>query len=224
MVDRYKSLVVCLKEQLDAIEFGRIATLFSEQALNCTKILFCDEISNCVCTVRFWVYPDRIQLKPRPLAVARKQFLHSLVPSASPFTVLSSCTQTSRDSPGTPSGGILTKSGCSLLIWSPGLYACCTSNSNLRKNPKNEIVRINFGENGNLGSNSALLRWHTSINVAKWTFFLSLYASRITPFYSWFCQLPCGFVSSFFHSLSTAAFASGIFIACGTGINLWTKL
>ena len=29
--------------------------------------------------------------KPTPLAVARKQFLHSLVPSASPLTVLSSC-------------------------------------------------------------------------------------------------------------------------------------
>ena len=54
--------------------------------------------------------------KPSLLAAARKQFLHSLVPSASPSTVSSSCTQTLRDSPGTPSGGILTKSGCSLLI------------------------------------------------------------------------------------------------------------
>ena len=54
--------------------------------------------------------------KPSPLAVARKQFLHSLVPTASPLTVLSSYTRTSRDSPGTPSGGILTKSGSSLLL------------------------------------------------------------------------------------------------------------
>ena len=33
-----------------------------------------------------------------------------------------------------------------------------------------------------------------------------------------------GIVSSFFHSLSTVAFASGIFIACGIGIKLCTKL
>ena len=42
------------------------------------------------------------------------------------------CTQTSRDSPGIPSGGILTKSGCPLLIRSPVLNACCASpNCNL---------------------------------------------------------------------------------------------
>ena len=59
--------------------------------------------------------------KPIPLAVARKQFLHSLVPSASPLTFLSSCT-----------GGTLTKSGCPLLIRSPVFDACCASpNCNL---------------------------------------------------------------------------------------------
>ena len=45
-----------------AIEFDRIAIPFSEQALHCTRVMYCDEISKCVCTVRFWVYPDRIQL------------------------------------------------------------------------------------------------------------------------------------------------------------------
>ena len=64
---------------------------------------------------------------PRRLAVARKQFLHSLVPSASPLTVFSSCTQTPRDSPRTPSGGIRTKSGSFRLIGSPVLNACCAS-------------------------------------------------------------------------------------------------
>ena len=34
----------------------------------------------------------------------------------------------------------------------------------------------------NWGSNSAVLRWQMSISVAKWTFFLSLCASRITSF------------------------------------------
>ena len=29
---------------------------------NCTNILYCDELSKCVCTVRFWVCPDRVQL------------------------------------------------------------------------------------------------------------------------------------------------------------------
>ena len=65
--------------------------------------------------------------KPRRLAVARKQFLRSLVPSASPLTVFSSCTQTPRDSPRTPSGGIRTKSGSFRLIGSPVLNACCAS-------------------------------------------------------------------------------------------------
>ena len=59
---RYKSLAVCQKEWLHAIEFDRIATPFSDQALNCTNILYCDELSKCVCTVRFWVCPDRMQL------------------------------------------------------------------------------------------------------------------------------------------------------------------
>ena len=60
----------------------------------------------------------------------------------------------------------------------------------------------------NLGSYSAILRWHMSISVPKWTSSKS----------------HAGLVSSFFHSLSTAAFASGFFIACGIGINLCTKL
>ena len=43
----------------------------------------------------------------------------------------------------------------------------------------------------NLGSNSAFVRWQMSINVAKWTFFLSLCASRITSFLLFnFVQLP----------------------------------
>ena len=44
------------------IEFDRIAIPFSEQAWNYTNILYYDELSNCVCTERFWVYPDRAQL------------------------------------------------------------------------------------------------------------------------------------------------------------------
>ena len=56
-----------------------------------------------------------------------------------------------------------------------------------------------------------------SINEAKWTFFLSLCASRITSY-----LFLTGIVSRFFHPLSTAAFAFGILIACGIGINLCT--
>ena len=39
-----------------------------------------------------------------------------------------------------------------------------------------------------------------------------------------FRQLPCGYFSNFFHSLSAAAFASGIFIALGRGINWCRRL
>ena len=56
--------------------------------------------------------------------------------------------------------------------------------------------------------------------VAKLTFFLSVCSSRITSFLLLtLFNGQAGIVSSFFHSLSTAAFASGIFIAWGIGIN-----
>ena len=61
-------------------------------------------------------------------------------------------------------------------------------------------------------------------NVAKWPLFLSLCASRINVLRALSSKLHAGIVSSFFHSLSTAAFASGIFIDCGIGITLCTKL
>ena len=64
-----------------------------------------------------------------------------------------------------------------------------------------------------------------SFNVAKWTFLLSFCASWMTSvllFTLSNCQT--GIVSNFFHSLSTAAFVSGTFIAWGVGINLCTKL
>ena len=81
-----------------------------------------------------------------PLAAARKQFLHSLVPSASRLTVLSSCTQTPRGSPGAPSGGIRTKSGCfrltGLQCYTPAVHpqtaTCvhgCTRTAGLSQNP-----------------------------------------------------------------------------------------
>ena len=50
-----------------------------------------------------------------------------------------------------------------------------------------------------------------------------LHQSRQICFWLWFCPTPESF-SSFSHSLSTAAFAAGIFIAWGIGVNLWTKL
>ena len=66
-----------------------------------------------------------------------------------------------------------------------------------------------------VGSNSAFLRWHHQCSKVDFPF--SFCASRTT-----FCLLltlsSCyaGIVSSFFHSLSGAAFASGIFMACGS--------
>ena len=59
---------------------------------------------------------------PRPLAAARKQFLHSLVPSASPSTVFNSCTQTPRGSPGAIGRSVVLSAW-----WSPVSKACCTS-------------------------------------------------------------------------------------------------
>ena len=75
------------------------------------------------------------------------------------------------------------------------------------------------------GSNSEFLRWQVCINEPKWTVLPSFRASSITFFLgSDFVSGQAGSVSSFSHSLSTAAFVSGIFIALGTGINLCTRL
>ena len=79
--------------------------------------------------------------------------------------------------------------------------------------PRSTILPLHFW---NFGSNSAYLRWQMSIIVAKWTFFLSLCASRISSFLLLtFFNCQAGIVSNFFHSFSNAAFASKIFIAWG---------
>ena len=74
-------------------------------------------------------------------------------------------------------------------------------------------------------SNSAFFWWHMSINDAKWTVAPDVFASSITCFlFLTFVSCNAGIFSSFSHSLSTAAFAAGIFIARGIGMNLWTRL
>ena len=61
-------------------------------------------------------------------------------------------------------------------------------------------------------SNSTFLRWHMSISEEKWTVLFFFCASRMTPFLLFtFVNCHGGIFSSFSHSLSTAALASGIF-------------
>ena len=73
-------------------------------------------------------------------------------------------------------------------------------------------------------SNSAFFKWQ-SINEATWTFAHFVLASSITSdLLLTLVRSHAGIVSSFSHSFSTAAFAAGIFIAWGIGINLCTKL
>ena len=77
----------------------------------------------------------------------------------------------------------------------------------------------------NCGSNSEFLRWQRSINDAKWTFLPLFLASSITSFLlPTFVSCPAGIFSSLSHSLSTAAFAAGIFMAWGKWMNLCTRL
>ena len=63
------------------------------------------------------------------------------------------------------------------------------------------------------GSNSVFLRWPMSINETRWTFLLSLCASRITSF-SFITLFNChpGNFSTSFHSLFTATSASKMFV------------
>ena len=63
-LSQYESRVVCLKKWLHVIELDRVATPFSEEASNCTRKLYFGEMSKCVCTVRFWICPEGIQLLP----------------------------------------------------------------------------------------------------------------------------------------------------------------
>ena len=64
-----------------------------------------------------------------------------------------------------------------------------------------------------------------SIRYAKWTFSPFVLASSITSFLLLtYIKFHAEIFSIFSHSLSTAVFAAGIFMAWGIGINLWTKL
>ena len=64
-----------------------------------------------------------------------------------------------------------------------------------------------------------------SISEAKWTFAPFVLASSITSFLLLtFVRFHAGIFSNFSHSLSTAAFAAGTFMAWDIGINLCTKL
>ena len=102
------------------------------------------------------------------------------------------------------------------------MNSACEPESFLTMSPRSTTWPLYFWC---FGSNSALLRWQMSIKVAKWTFLFSLCASGMTSFLL-FTSSNChaGTFSSFSQSLSTAAFASGIFIAWGTRTNLCTKL
>ena len=74
-------------------------------------------------------------------------------------------------------------------------------------------------------SNSAFSKWLMSINDAKWTVAPDILASSITSFLLLtFVNFHAEIFSNVSHSLSTAAFAGGICMAWGIGINLWTKL
>ena len=72
-------------------------------------------------------------------------------------------------------------------------------------------------------SYSAFFRWQMSISEAKWTFTIFVLASSITSFVLLtFVRFHAEIFSSFSHSLSTAAFAAGIFMAWGIVINSCT--
>ena len=70
----------------------------------------------------------------------------------------------------------------SAVIWDAD-EPCSVKTAKAPESPRSTTLPLYLW---NFGSNSAFLRWHTSINVAKWTFFLSLCASRITPSCFWF--------------------------------------
>ena len=78
---------------------------------------------------------------------------------------------------------------------------------------------------GALSPSRHFFKWQMSISEAKWTFAPFVLASSITSdLLLTFVRSHAGIFSSFSHYLSTAAFAAGIFMAWGIGINLCTKL
>ena len=65
-------------------------------------------------------------------------------------------------------------------------------------------------------SNSAFFKWHIFISEAKWTFMPFVLASSIASFLLLtFVKFHARIFSNLSHSLSTAAFDAGIFIAWG---------
>ena len=85
--------------------------------------------------------------------------------------------------------------------------------------PESSFTRLCLCTSVILGSNSAFLRWHMSINAARWRLLLALCASRLTSLLLLtFAKSHAGIVSSYFHSLSTAAFAS-----CYINVFQWNR-
>ena len=76
----------------------------------------------------------------------------------------------------------------------------------------------------NCGSNSEFWRWQRSINDAKRTFLPHSLRRQSLHFCFWLSSAAMPVFSHFSQYFSTAAFASGIFMAPGTGINLCTRL
>ena len=120
-----------------------------------------------------------------------------------------------------------TSTTCAAVIWDAdepfSAKTVWAPESSLTMSPRSTTLPLYFC---NLGSSSAFLRWHVSISVAKWTFFLSLFVLREWPsvLLLTFPMCQAWIFSIFAHSLSTAACASGIFIAWGIGINSCTTL
>ena len=101
--------------------------------------------------------------------------------------------------------------------------AALVLDSSFTMSPRNTARPVYFWR---LGSNSAN-RDDTKVHHCsrKWTFFESPCSSRITSFlFFTFSSCHAGIISSFCQSLSTAASAFVTSIACGCGINLWSKL
>ena len=68
--------------------------------------------------------------------------------------------------------------------------------SSFTMSPRSTTLPLHFC---NVGSNSSFLTWHVSINVEKWSFALSLCASKMTSFFlSTFSNCHAVIVSCFF--------------------------
>ena len=116
---------------------------------------------------------------------------------------------------------VLTTSHCICELWE----ICSIFRKEILSNFYNLVAQLDLCIFGALSPTRHSSNDRMSINGAKWTFCARrpCFIDHLSFLLLTFVRFHAEIFSKFSHSLSTAAFAAGIFMAWGIGNDLWTK-